>query len=553
MTASVPLREGAIVALASMRVPCFTGIFGYVVQVTRRVAIAPARAVSKVSIEERGHKLNKRLSILAVLVVIGASEPLITSFDFEPSPPMPRVASYPETGELVVITRNSPTTRFEKMEGDFAGLEHDLVELFAKQLGINVRYIEAQSYPEVLPRLARHQAHFAAAGLSVTQERTQRFKFAPAYMNVQQIVVYNGGTRKPKSARDLLSKQIQVVADSSGAERIRRLGVRMPSLTWQEVPTVNPEDLLMRVSEGAVDYAVTSSAIFDVARNYYPTLSRGMSLGNEEQVAWAFPQDADPALMRAAEQFFARIKRDGTLERLMHRYFGNVKRLDRADLTSFYEAMRSRLPSYRKVFKDAQEVSGVDWRLIAALAFQESRWDPLATSPTGVRGMMMLTEETAVHLKVSDRLNARQSIIAGSKYFRDLRDKIPERIQEPDRTWFALAAYNQGFGHIEDARVLAQRRGLNPDLWIHVKQMLPLLSDAQHYTTLKRGFARGGEAVYHAENVRTYYEILLQHEEPYEPNDPLREKLITASSDRQSGADAMHAYLTFASSHTRFA
>lgn len=481
----------------------------------------------------------RRILCLALLIVVGASEPLITSFDFEPSPLLPRAASYVETGELVVITRNSPTTRYEKLEGDFAGLEHDLVELFAKDLGVNVRYIEARSYPEVLPRLARHQAHLAAAGVSITPERTSHFKFGPSYMKVQQIVVHNGTERKPKSMRDLLSKHIQVVADSSAAERIRRLGVRMPTLFWEEVPTVNPEDLLMRVSDGTVDYAVTSSAVFDVARNYYPTLSRGMALGGEEQVAWAFPADADPALVDATTKFFARIKRDGTLDRLMHRYFGNVKRLDRADLTALFDSMRTRLPQYRALFKEAQEVSGVDWRLIAALAFQESRWDPQATSPTGVRGMMMLTEETADHLKVSDRLNARQSVIAGAKYFRDLRDRIPERIQEPDRTWLALAAYNQGLGHLEDARVLAQRRGLNPDLWIHVKQMLPLLADANYYTTLKRGFARGGEAVYHTETVRTYYEILLKHEEPYEANDPLREKLITASDDSNATQESL--------------
>jgi membrane-bound lytic murein transglycosylase F len=453
----------------------------------------------------------RRFAAGLLLLTIAAAEPL-SGVDTEP--PVPRFA---EAAELVVVTRNSPTTRYTDADGNYAGLEHDLVEMFARELGVPVRFVEADSYADVLPRLERHQAHMAAAGLSITPERARRFLFSPPYMEVQQVLVHNGTLPRPRSLRDLESRRIEVVADSSGAETLHRLAERLPRLQFDEVHTVNPEDLLIRVAEGSSDYAVAGSHIVDVARNFHPNLTRGLAFGDTEQLAWAFPMDGDPQLVRRARDFFARVSADGTLKRLMDRYYGHVKRLDRADLDGLFEAMRTRLPAYRALFREAQDLTGVDWRLLAALGFQESKWDPLATSPTGVRGMMMLTGTTADRLGVRDRLDPRESILAGARYFRDLRDALPPRIGEPDRTWMALAAYNQGLGHLEDARVLAQRQGLSPDAWVDVKKTLPLLSRPDVYETLRYGFARGGEALVLTENVRNFYDILVRFEEAHRP------------------------------------
>jgi membrane-bound lytic murein transglycosylase F len=452
------------------------------------------------------------------------------------SPPVPY---FSEASELVVVTRNSATTRYLDADGKFAGIEHDLVELFARDLGVAVKYVEAESDADVLPVLDRHQAHMAAAGLAVTPERSARFLFGPPYMQVQQVVVYNNdGAKRPRSVRDLVAKRIEVVAHSSGVEHLRRLAERMPRLSWEEVPARDPEDLLARVAEGSTQYAVVGSHVADVARNFYPSLGKSLTVGSTEKLAWAFPRDGDPLLVRRAREFFERIAADGTLQRLVDRYYGHVQRLGTADLQHIYETMRSRLPELRPYFQEAQALTGVDWRLLAALAFQESRWDPLATSPTGVRGIMMLTSSTADRLGIADRLDPRQSILGGAKYFRDLRDSLPARIREPDRTWMALAAYNQGLGHLEDARVLAQRMGLSPDVWIDVKRALPLLASEEHYATLRHGYARGGEAVALAENVRTYYDILARFEEPHQPGMPGLDKLLTTFNQERPASRA---------------
>lgn len=470
------------------------------------------------------------IACCAMLLSVSASDPVQHVAIQHPVPP------FPEARELVVLTRNSPTIRYQDADGNFAGIEHDLVEMFANDLGMPVRFVEVDAYTSVLPRLRRHHAHMAAAGLSITPERSRHFVFGPSYMEVRQVLVRNENLAVPGQLSSLEAKRIQVVSDSAGAEQLRRLSRHLHKLEWQEIPTANPEDLLIRVSEGKADYAVAASNVVDIARNFYPNLAKGLPFGDTEQLAWAFPSDADPKLVRKAREFFNRIRADGTLKQVVDRYFGHVKRLDHNDLDNLYDSMRERLPAYRGLFQEAQDVSGIDWRLIAALAFQESKWDPLATSPTGVRGMMMLTSTTADRLKVTDRLDPRQSIVAGARYLRDIRDGLPARIAEPDRTWMALAAYNQGLGHLEDARVLAQRTNLNPDVWIAVRSILPMLSHTEVYETLKHGFARGGEAVALTENVRTFYDILARFEDAHRSEDTpapgLRKILTTYNDDR---------------------
>ena len=255
----------------------------------------------------------RHLAAPLALLAVTASAP-VSLIDQEP--PLPR---FSQAGELVVLTRNSPTTRYLDADGNFIGLEHDLVELFARDLGVPVRYIEVDSYADVLPRLEHGQAHMAAAGLSMTPDRAQRFLFSPSYMEVQQVLVYNTTLPRPRSLKELEAKRIEVVSDSSGAELLRRLGDRMPKLDWAEIPTVNPEDLLMRVSEGSGTYAVAGSHIVDVARNFYPNIAKGMAFGDVEKLAWVFPKDGDPLLVRRSREFFSRITTDGTLKRLMDR------------------------------------------------------------------------------------------------------------------------------------------------------------------------------------------------------------------------------------------
>jgi len=424
------------------------------------------------------------------------------------------------SGELVVVTRSSPTTFFANESGDRAGLEHDLVDMFARELGLKVKFIAARQF-NILPALARRKAHLAAAGLSITPEREKVVRFATPYQAVQQRVIYNTRMDKPKSAADLVGLRIEVIAGSSYVERLKELRLEFPALAWREATTVESEALLEKLATGVIDIAVVDSNIFDIAQKFYPNLKTAFDLGRPDQLAWAFPKDGEPYLFEKAQDFFARIRKDGTLARLIDRYYGHVKRLEEGDVVGIMTKRNSVLPNYRSLFQQAQELTGIDWRLLAALGYQESHWDPLATSPTNVRGLMMLTDDTADLMGVSDRLDVKQNIPAGARYLLNMKDILPQRIAEPERTWIALAAYNSGYGHIEDARVLAQRQKLNPDSWADLKKVLPLLAKSDYHATLKHGYARGGETVIFVENIRTYYDILARFEQPYQSMFPI--------------------------------
>ncbi len=439
-----------------------------------------------------------------------------------------------QSGELVVLTRQSPTTRYINPAGQFSGVENDLVEMFAKELGVKVRFQDKYALSAILPKLRRHYAHFAAAGLTASPETRSDFKLAPAYQRVQQVVAYNTDGPKPQSIRDLATRKVAVLKGSRAATLLKELKRLFPALRWTEIDKGDIHDVLGQLADGHLEAVVADAHAVDVARNFFPNLQRAFALGEPEALVWVFPKKGEPDLYQRATAFFSRIERDGTLKRLLDQYYGHLQRMGSVDIENLIEKIQTDLPKFRVHFQNAAEITGIDWRMLAAIGFQESHWDPLATSPTGVRGLMMLTEETADHLGVSNRLDPKQSIVAGARYFADLRDRLSDKIQEPDRTYLALAAYNLGLGHLEDARILAQRMKLNPNLWVDVKKALPLIALPEHYINLKYGFARGGEAVILTENIRNYYDVLGRFQPPHTPGYQLPAALRMPTSWRRN-------------------
>ncbi len=434
--------------------------------------------------------------------------------------PLPNVQ---KSKVLVVVTSNGPNTYYVKNEGEYAGFEFNLVNLFASYLGpeYSVEVVTSDQLGDVIPTMLAGKAHFAAANLSVTPERAKVVRFGPAYLDVQQNIAYGvDQNNAPKDISDLVGKHIHVPQGSSYAERLKSLQANQPMLSWQEIKTSGTDELLEQVNMGLLDYTVADDRIISLMQNFYPNIGKGIPLGKPEQLAWAFPKNGDPWLYNQSIAFFKKISNDGTLKNLEDRYYGHTDRLDPVDVSKFLELSHTKLPKYVPLFKQAQELTEIDWRLIAAISYQESHWDQYNTSPTNVRGMMMLTEQTADALEVTDRLDAKQSIMGGAKYINILKQKIPNHIPEPDRTWMALAAYNIGFAHLEDARVLAKRMKLNPDSWVDLKVTLPLLNKAQYYSTVKFGYASGGAPVIFVESIRTYYGILEKYQAAHQSGAP---------------------------------
>ena len=441
------------------------------------------------------------LAIFALAALIGCA----------PSPVPPPEQS----GELVVATRNSPTTYFLDTEEQPSGFEYDLVTAFAGKHGWKTRFLVADTLDELFEMVASGQAHLAAAGLTASNERRSHMRFGPNYGQIKEWVVCRPSDKPPRGVEDLIGLRIEVVAGSSHVDHLKLHRHHLPALKWVEMDTPGSEELLERLDIGLSDCTVVDSDSLDVARNFHPNLRPVFVLESAQPQAWMIGRNMDMGFSRQLVVFFREMERSGELGRLRERYFGHVNRLQEADVLGVLEKRGTLLRDLRRHFEAAQGETGLDWRLLAAIAYQESQWDAHAVSPTGVRGIMMLTEDTADQLGVKDRLDARESILGGARYVVQLKSALPEEIPEPDRTWLALAAYNIGQGHLNDARSLARRLGKNPDEWRDMKAVLPLLSRSEHAGSLKYGYARGGEARAFAENVRIYYDILLKYEKPY--------------------------------------
>lgn len=408
-------------------------------------------------------------------------------------------------GVLRVVTRNSPLAYYLGAAGP-EGPEYELARGFAARLGVRLELTVARTAAGALAAVARNRAHIAAAGLVVRHD-AGRIRFGPVFQRIDQYVVYRVGDPLPKSPGDLVGRRVVVLRGSTHAVTLRRLAASVPGLRWTEVRKGDALDLLARVERGDADVTIADSTEFSLGRHFHPDLRPAFKLAESEAVAWALsPHGGD--LLPSVEHYFAKIAAQGRLADILERNRRSLVRYDRVDAANFVTGVRERLPKYQAWFEEAAAESGIDWRLLAAIGYQESRWDETAVSPTGVQGLMMLTAETANRVRIADRSDARASILGGARYYRLVERTMPERIPEPDRTWLTLAAYNVGYGHLEDARVLTQRRGQDPDSWPDVRENLPLLAQERYFTTLKRGYARGWEPVGFVRNVQTYAELL---------------------------------------------
>ncbi|MEM7431225.1 MAG: membrane-bound lytic murein transglycosylase MltF [Pseudomonadota bacterium] len=423
-----------------------------------------------------------------------------------------------ELGELRVVTRDSPTAFVYGPDGP-SGPEYDLVQAFANDLGVELRIETVQSVSEVIPYLISGRAHMAAAGLSITPARRQDANFGHPYQTVDMHLIYKLGTGKPRSIDEVLGRSVEVVAGTSHVDMLLSIQDHYPELAWTENADVEVADLLEKVAAGEVDFTVADSTEFNIQRHFYPDLRVALDLELGDPLAWAFPIDSGDTLLSRADDFLIQSDRNGTLARVIDRYYGFTEKFDYVGTRNFIRHYESRLPRYRDMFEEAGRQWGVDWRLLAAIGYQESHWRSQAVSPTGVRGIMMLTESTAEYLGIEDRVDPRMSIFGGAQYFARQTERVADSVEEPDRTWMALAAYNVGFNHLKDARQIVEWQGGDPDTWIDMSQALPLLAQRKWYTRVPYGYARGWEPVLYVNNIRSYYNILIWLTD----NEPARE------------------------------
>jgi membrane-bound lytic murein transglycosylase F len=428
----------------------------------------------------------------------------------------------PAQHDLVVLAKSGPLTLTHDDGGNAVGLERDLVEAFAQELGVGVSYIETT--PEDADKQLLSEQYHIAIGWFSPDEQKAISRTVPIF-ETRDILAQHEASLPITQAADLAGKTLHVMAGSRQEASARRLAKEIPGLTVKVVSKGNILDLLESLGSRGVNYVLIDDTFEGIANQYVPSLRTTLKLGDAQPIVWLLGPHPNVELAERLKTYLEKVQRDGTLARLEDRYYGHVLRLTQADVIKFLADIETVLPKLRKLFQAAETVTGLDWRLIAAIAYQESHWDSFATSPTNVRGIMMLTEETADRLRVTNRLDPKEAILAGARYVGWLKEQVDPQTNEPDRTWLALAAYNLGPGHFNAGQRLAKQLGADPAAWYDMKRVLPKLSQAKYAQQLKTGRARGGEAVILVENIRSYYDILLRNTSPFNPTPAVSESI----------------------------
>ena len=382
-----------------------------------------------------------------------------------------------------------------------------MAKMFADELGVELTLLVPDSLGDLLEQVSQNAVHIAAAGLTITKDREKIFQFGPAYQEITEQLVYNIANRRPKNLSKL-DGTLEVVTNSSHEERLKYLEEDFPDLSWKSNDELESEELLQMVSDDIIEYTIADSNELLLNQRFLINLRAAFDISEPQKLAWAMPKTEDKSLFREVQKFFRKIKENGELTRLIERNYGHVEDFDYVGTKIFLRHIETRLPAYQKFFEAAAKKYGLDWRLIAAMGYQESHWDPDAVSPTGVRGIMMLTLKTAKDMEIKNRMDPESSISGGARYFKETLKRIDKNITEPDSIWMAMAAYNVGYYHVQDARTITRKLNKDPNRWIDVRESLPLLAKRKWYKQTRYGYARGWEPVRYVENIRSYYDIL---------------------------------------------
>ncbi|EPH1425550.1 membrane-bound lytic murein transglycosylase MltF [Klebsiella aerogenes] len=417
--------------------------------------------------------------------------------------PENRVAGIIARGELRVSTINSPLTYAAINNKDY-GLDYELAKRFADYLGVKLKVTVRQNISQLFDDLDAGKTDMLAAGLVYNTERVKNYQAGPTYYSVSQQLVYRVGGNRPRTLAEINAEQLAIAPGHVALNDLQALKEsKYPDLNWRVDEKRGTTALMQAVIDGTLEYTVADSVAVSLFQRVHPELAVALDISDEQPVTWFSEKSEDNSLSAAMLDFFNSMNEDGTLARLEEKYLGHGNDFDYVDTRTFLRAVQNTLPDLKPLFE--KYARQIDWRLLAAIAWQESHWDPQATSPTGVRGMMMLTRNTAQSLGLTDRTDAEQSLDGGMRYLQDMMAKVPEAIPKEERIWFALAAYNMGYAHMLDAMALTKKQKGNPNSWSDVKQRLPLLSQKPYYSRLKYGYARGHEAYAYVENIRKYH------------------------------------------------
>lgn len=410
-----------------------------------------------------------------------------------------------KSGEITVITRNNANCYYVYRDEEM-GFEYELAKAFADHLGVRLRIEIADQWNDLIPSVLSGNSALIAASMTATTPRNKRIRFSDAYMTIRQHLIVHRDNFHINKFEEIGEGAIHVREGTSYQERLEQLQREGFEFRIALEPNVATEELIRRVAMKKIKFTVADDNVALLNRRYYPQVVISTAISGHQELAWGVHPKARE-LAAEINRFFQKIQSNGRFAEIHQRYYGDVSRFDYVDLRTFHRRITSRLPKFEISIREAAEAHGFDWRLIAAQVYQESHLRVWARSHAGAYGLMQLTRSTARSLGVTDIYDPEQNIPAGVRHLKNLYAHY-DKVKGEDRLWIALAAYNIGMGHIQDARDLTRDRGEDPNSWAALKQTLPLLSQKAFYRNSRYGFCRGDEPVAYVRQIQLYYDIL---------------------------------------------
>lgn len=427
-----------------------------------------------------------------------------------------------EEEKLTALTQYSPTTYFI-YRGEPMGFHYELLQRFADDHNLELELKTATDLEETFTSLLQQEVDVVAMDLTVTQERSAYMDFIHPHNQVRQVLVQRkkGSQVKGKeegpgafirNPLDLAGKTIVIQKGSSYLNRLRHIQEEIgDSIRVIEHPEYSVERLIRMVAQGEIDYTVADENVAMMNRTWYPILDVRTAISFKQNLAWAVHPDAD-SLQHRLNVWMKSFSQSTTFRQLYDKYFRSKKILDLAE-AEFLSDEAGIISAYDAIIKEASRTIGWDWRLIASLIYQESRFHPEVKSWTGAFGLMQLMPETAAELGVDSASTPAEQILAGVRYLKVLDKQLEDQIPEAEeRQKFVLAAYNVGIGHVLDARRLAEKNGRDTNTWFrNVDTFLLQKSFPEYYKdpVVYYGYCRGEEPVAFVSEIMQRYKLYL--------------------------------------------
>ena len=406
-------------------------------------------------------------------------------------------------GEIKIVTRFSPSDYYE-IKNEENGYTYDVMKNFADFIGVKLKVVTMDSLEDATNALNNREVDMLANMGIINNVKTSY-----AYNKVNQYIVYNSKhTIKPNKTDDLQDSSIEIIDSISIKNNLDSfLGSININLIISK--DKNIDEIINLMKNNKIKYTVLNNNDLAIFNKYFPEIKIGFKIGEDVPSTWSIPENTSYRFEKKLSEYFTQILKTNKLKKFYTKHFTGKLQYTFVGTRSFLADFLNVFPLYEFYFKKYAKLYNHDWRLLASIGYQESKWDKDAVSYTGVRGLMMLTKNTSKEMNVEDREDPIQSIEGGAKYLKKMLKSLPDNINNNDKIWYAIASYNIGFRHIEDAMKMADNEGVNSGNWYLLEPYILRLSQSKYYKNTKYGYARGWETLKYVQNIRQYYDILV--------------------------------------------